>query len=43
MSDVQIAVGLGREAGVNGGVFACFKIVFNQRADKVVIGKLVFG
>ena len=27
--DVQIAVGLGRKAGLNGGVFACFQVVFN--------------
>ena len=43
VSDVQVAVGLGGEAGVDGGVRARFEVVFDDGADEVVVGKLVFG
>ena len=42
MADVQIAVGLGRETGLDGGVFTAFEIVFDDGADEVVVGELVF-
>ena len=43
MADVQVAVGFGRKAGLDGGVFAAFEVFFDDGADEVVVGKLVFG
>jgi hypothetical protein len=35
MTDMQIAVGLGREAGLYRNVFSRSKIIFNDVADKI--------
>ena len=42
MTDVQIAVGLGRKPGLDGAVFAAGQIFVDDVADKMVIGKLFF-
>ena len=42
MADMQVAVGFGREAGLDGGVFTAFEIVFDDGADEMVVRELVF-
>ena len=42
MADVQVAVGFWREAGLDGFVFAAFKVFFNDGADEMVVRELVF-
>ena len=42
VADVQIAVRLGREAGLDGCMFAAFEVFFDDGADKVVVRELVF-
>ncbi len=42
VADVQIAVGLGRKAGVDAAVFAAGEVFVNHVADKVIVGKLFF-
>ena len=42
MADVQVAVGLGRETGLDGFVFAAFEVFFDEGADEMVVRELVF-
>ena len=42
MADVQVAVGFGREAGLDGFVFAAFEVFFDDGADEMVVRELVF-
>ena len=42
VTDVQVAVGFGREAGLDGFVFAAFEIFFDDGADEMVVRELVF-
>ena len=42
MTDVQVAVGFGREAGLDGFVFAAFEVFFDDGADEMVVRELVF-
>ncbi|EKY04599.1 hypothetical protein HMPREF9120_02180 [Neisseria sp. oral taxon 020 str. F0370] len=42
VADVQVAVGLGWEAGLDGTVFAAFEVFFDDGADEVVVGELGF-
>lgn len=42
MADMQIAVWFGREAGLDGGIFAALQVFFDNGTDKVVIRELVF-
>ena len=42
VADVQVAVGLGREAGLDGIVFTAFEVFFDDGADEMVVRKLVF-
>ena len=42
VADVQVAVGFGREAGLDGFVFAAFEVFFDDGADEMVVRELVF-
>ena len=42
MTDVQVTVGLRREAGMYEAVFAAGQIFINDIADKMIVGELFF-
>ena len=42
VADVQVAVGFGRETGLDGFVFAAFEVFFDEGADEMVVRELVF-
>jgi len=42
VADVQVAVGFGRETGLDGAMFAAFEVFFDDGADEMVVGELVF-
>ena len=42
VADVQIAVRLGRETGLDGCMFTAFEVFFDDGADKMVVRELVF-
>ena len=42
VADVQIAVRLGRETGLDGCMFTAFEVFIDNGADKVVVRELVF-
>ena len=42
VADVQVAVRLGRETGLDGCMFTAFEVFIDNGADKVVVRELVF-
>ena len=42
MADMQVAVGFGRETGLDGCMFTAFEVFFDDGADKMVVRELVF-
>ena len=42
VTDVQIAIRLGRETGLDGCMFTAFEVFFDNGADEMVVRELVF-
>ena len=42
VADVQIAVWLGRETGLDGCMFTAFEVFFDDGADEMIVRELVF-